>query len=209
MDPDFYADRRRLAEYFEKEWFDHVLAKGCLPPSLFEFPPFDPARLYCESHEKAAEFLSGTLRSVGVAPTRLLEVGSALGRGFYELCRRTPSVRSATLVEPSQNFARTFDSLFRSHESRLYPVLWGNTGLVDVTFDSTHLRDTCRHVVISVINAPHDQLGDDLGLFDPVLCFNVLDQCHAPLSLVDRLKRHTAPGGVLALSCTYQWNKIH
>jgi hypothetical protein len=30
-----------------------------------------------------------------------------------------------------------------------------------------------------------------------------------PLRLVERLKEWTAPGGVLALSCSYQWGERH
>src|SRR4051812_44775718 len=118
MEPDFYLDRRALAGYFEKEWFDHVLAKTSLPSSFFKFVPFDPPLLYCDSHQKVAGFLGRTLASAGVAPARLLEIGSALGRGLYELCQRTPSLRSATLIEPSQNLADTFESLFRNDGPR-------------------------------------------------------------------------------------------
>src|SRR5688500_17202221 len=126
MEPDFYTDRRGLAGYFEKEWFDHVVAQGNLPPTLFEFPPFELSRLYCDSHEKVADFLAHALRDLVAPPTRLLEVGSALGRGLYEIYQRIPSLRSATLVEPSQNLANAFESLFRCDRVRSYPMLWGN-----------------------------------------------------------------------------------
>jgi SAM-dependent methyltransferase len=209
MESDFYTDRRGLAGYFEKEWFDHVVAQGNLPPTLFEFPPFEPLRLYCDSHEKVADFLAHTLKGMGAAPTRLLEVGSALGRGLYEIYQRTPSLRSATLVEPSQNLAHAFESLFKSDGVRSYPVLWGNAEMVDVIFDSSHIREAVGNLAISLINAPHGQLTEDLGRFDLVVCFNVVDNCHDPLALVERLQRHTAPGGTIALSCTYQWSKKH
>ena len=49
--------------------------------------------------------LAHALKDLDTPPTRLLEVGSALGRGLYEIYRRTPSLRSATLVEPSETLA--------------------------------------------------------------------------------------------------------
>jgi len=208
MEPDFYLGNRRwLASYFEKEWFDHVLAQNALPSSLFEFAPFDPSLLYCDSHQKVADFLCHTLTDVEVAPQRLFEIGSSLGRGFYEIFQRIPSLRSATLVEPSQMLSSTFESLFRSRDTCSYPVLWGNKEMVDVAFDSSHLQEAVRALSISLINSPDEGLREDLGFFDLVTCFNVIDNCEAPLALVERLKRHTAPGGILALSCTYQWSK--
>ncbi len=210
MEPDFYLpDRRALAGYFEKDWFDHVLEQGGLPASLFEFAPFDPSLLYSDGHERVADVLGRTLMDLGVAPERLLEVGSALGRGFYEICRRMPSVRSATLVEPSRALAATFESLFRGSGRAQYPMLRGNTDIVDVVFDSTHLQAVVQGVDVSLVNSSHEELGADLGAFDLVACFGVLDQCHSPRLLVERLKAHTAAGGILALSCGYQWSKKH
>ena len=208
MGPDFYLGNRRwLASYFEKEWFDHVLAQDAVPSSLFEFVPFDPALLYCDSHERVADFLCHTLTDIGVAPQRLLDIGPALGRGFYEIYQRTPSLQSATLVEPSEMLSTTFESLFRSRETCLYPTLWGNKEMVEVAFDSTQLQDSVRGVSISLINSSHEELEEDLGFFNLVTCFNVMDNCQEPLALVERLKRHTAPDGILALSCSYQWSK--
>ncbi len=118
-----------------------------------------------------------------------------------------PSLRSATLIEPSQALASAFDRLFRHPAPTSYPVLWGNSDVLDVAFDSTHLQQAVRGLDVSLINCSHEQLGEDLGVFDLVTCLNVLDNCTAPLALVETLKRHTALGGILALSCTYQWSK--
>jgi len=205
---DFYlSNRRALASYFEKEWFDHVAAQERLPASLFQFTPFSPSLLYCDSHERVAEFVSRTLDGLGLTPERMLEVGSALGRGCYEIHRRTPSLRAATLVEPSESLAATLDGIFRGAQPGQYPVLSGNADVVDVTFDSSSVQHAVRDLDIVLLPTPHEELPDDLGRFDLVTCFNVLDNCEAPVALVERLQAHTAPGGVLALSCTYQWNQ--
>ena len=71
MGADFYlSDRRALAQYFEKDWFDHALAQDCVP--AFEFTPFDPLRFYCDSHEKVSAFLAGAILDRNLAPQRLL-----------------------------------------------------------------------------------------------------------------------------------------
>jgi SAM-dependent methyltransferase len=202
---DFYTDRLGLAGYFEKEWFDHVVAQRALPPSFFEFAAFDSTFLYDDTHEKVAAFLSQALNHLTAAPERLLEIGTALGRGFYEVCQRVPSLRSATLVEPSQLFAQTFESLFRGHVVSEYPVLRGNAEIVNVPFDSARVRQAVQHVDFSLLNTSHEGLGH-VGVFDLVMCLNVIDNAEAPLALVDRLKQHTAPGGVLILSTTYAWS---
>jgi hypothetical protein len=202
---DFYTDRYGLAGYFEKEWFDHVVAQQALPASLFEFAPFDPALLRDATYERVATVVSRAVHQVGAAPERLLEIGTALGRGFYEICLRTPSLRSATLIEPSQNFAGTFERLFRGSVLNRYPVLRGNSEIIDVPFNSERLRETVRHVDFSLVNTSHEEMGN-VGLFDLVMCLNVIDNATEPLALVDRLKTHTAPGGLLALSTTYAWS---
>jgi SAM-dependent methyltransferase len=205
MDADFYLpNRRALAQYFEKDWFDHALAQGCVP--AFDFTPSDPMSFYSDSHEKVSAFLAGAIRDRSLAPERLLEVGAALGRGFYELYRRTPSVRAATLVEPSQGLAGAFETLFLRPGLHRYPVLSGLEGLVEVGFDSTHLAASVQGVQVSLLNTGHEHLDVPPGTFDLVTCFNVLSQCHEPLALVELLKRATAPRGILALSCTYGWN---
>ena len=200
----YLSDRRALAQYFEKDWFDHALAQDCVP--AFEFTPFDPLTFYCDSHEKVSAFLAGAILDRNLAPQRLLEVGAALGRGFYELHRRTPSVRAVTLVEPSEGFAGALETLFLRPGLHRYPVLSGLEGMVEVAFDSTHLAASVQSIQVSLLNMRHEHLDIPPGAFDLVTCFNVLSQCHQPLELVELLKRSTAPRGILALSCTYGWN---
>ena len=61
-------------------------------------------------------------------------------------------------------------------------------------------------VAYETISLPFEELSADLGCFDLVLCSNVIDQCFAPRDLVRVLQKSTAPGGVLTMTCTYQWN---
>ena len=106
---DFYnIDQRWLASYFEMEWFDHLIQQGGDRHLKTLFPKFPSHFLYGEYHEKFVEFLVQTLSRSECAPKNLLEVGSSLGRIFYEICKSLNNIQSATLVEPSQNFFQHF-----------------------------------------------------------------------------------------------------
>ena len=45
--------------------------------------------------------------------------------------------------------------------------------------------------------------------YDLTVCLNVLDQCESPMKIVEGLMNSTRAGGVLVLSCSYQWSKAH
>ena len=55
----------------------------------------------------------------------MLEVGSSLGRTFFEVCKRIQSMQSATLIEPSQNLFTTFDKIFAGAEAATVSILKG------------------------------------------------------------------------------------
>lgn len=205
MQKDFYLHERALAGYLEKDWFDHILASNRGKP-FFEFAPFDPGTLYSNYHERLAEFLAGHLRRENAFPKRMLEVGSSLGRTFFEVCSRVSSVESATLVEPSQNLFSLFEKIFAGEEFAASSILKGNLAMNEIRFDTRPVREACARVKTSTLNKPFQNLDQDLGQFDLVICSNVIDQCEDPQQLVDFLQRSTVPGGTLVLSCTYQWD---
>jgi SAM-dependent methyltransferase len=60
---------------------------------------------------------------------------------------------------------------------------------------------------LNLINLPFEKITEKLSPADLVICSNVIDQCDKPLSLIDFLVPLVKPGGVLVLSCTYQWNE--
>ncbi len=182
MGKDFYLDERALAAYFEKDWFDHVTE-----PAPFSFAPYGASQFYSDYHERLIELLAAKLGKT--APKTLLEVGSSLGRTFFEVCRKIKSVKSATLIEPSEHLAAGFDKIFSGGETRL---------------ETRPIRTACTGVEVSLIQSPFQTLKP-LGTFDLVICSNVIDQCQDPEKLVELLKRAAAPNGVLALTCTYQW----
>lgn len=205
--PDFYhIDDRRLAAYFEKEWFDQVIAQGLDRSFKTEFPRFPSQALYCDYHEKFVAFVQQHLAAQDLQPKALLEVGASLGRTFYEVCRRIPSIRQATLLEPSRKFREAFDQLFAQNGIAELPVLSGNRGVSHVRLNPEAIRKECSHVDYRLVGHCYED-AKGLPAHDLVLCSNVIDQCAEPRKLVEFLQNHTAPGGVLALSCTYQWKK--
>lgn len=210
METDFYLDQRWLASYFEKDWFDKVIENkgGNLP--IFEYPRFEQSILYSDYHERFVKFISkAVLSSPNKTPTTLLEVGSSLGRTFYEICKSLKSIRSATLVEPSQNLFDGFHRIFETQHNQCFNVLMGNKDLIEIAFDSREIQSACDGVDRKLINLPYEKISKEILPHDLVICSNVIDQCKEPRALVDLLKQKTTKNGFLAMSCTYQWNDKH
>jgi hypothetical protein len=207
VEDDFYIDENWLASYCEKDWFDHVRAQEIDCSHLFKFPVFSSSRLYCPYHETFADLVAASVTKASTIPERMIEVGSALGRTYYELCRRIPSLSEAVLVEPSRNLARTFSEIFDGAESCELPVLEGNTGTTKIGLRTTGIRKACSRVTRKLLNTPYANIPDEVLPSELVICSNVVDQCERPTALIELLKRKTISGGILALSCTYQWNR--
>jgi SAM-dependent methyltransferase len=206
MQKDFYLHERGLCAYLEKDWFDHILKSDPYKPK-FEFAPFEPSELYSPYHERSTEFLAAALKKAGVEPNSMLEIGSSLGRGFYEICKALKSVKSATLIEPSQNLFSTFHKIFNGETITPLSILKGNLGTAEVVLDTSSIRAACSEVEVSAIQKSFQELGPDFGKFDLVVCSNVIDQCRDHIELAEFVKRSTKPGGALLLSCTYQWSE--
>ncbi len=207
MEDDFYIDHNWLASYCEKDWFDHIRAQELDHSNLFSFPAFSAERLYCPYHEVFADLVAESIAKVSSAPERMIEVGSALGRTYYELCRRLRSLREAVLVEPSENLARTFSAIFDGGHSCELPVLTGNTGVTAIPLRTAPIRNACSKVTHRLLNTTYVNMPEEIPPAELVICSNVIDQCESPARLLELLKRKTISGGILALSCSYQWNK--
>jgi SAM-dependent methyltransferase len=205
MQKDFYLNERTLAAYLEKDWFDQILLSDPYKPA-FMFAPFGAQTLYCDYHERLVEFLALALQKANAQPRSLLEVGASLGRTFFEVCKRIKSVESATLIEPSQNLFSTFSQIFEGDKVARLSILKGNLEMAEVSLDTSSIRAACSAVQVSRLNTSFQKIDPDLGKFDLVICSNVIDQCQDHLQLAEFLRTSTAPGGVLLLSCTYQWS---
>jgi SAM-dependent methyltransferase len=199
MEKDFYIDESWLAAYFEKDWFDHVLKASDHKVIETIYPQFDPNILYCDYHEKLVSFLKQNTTKLNLQPKNLLEVGSSLGRTFFEICLQFEGLKSATLIEPSKNLASTFKKIFEEGVAQNYLILKGNFGLDQISFNSSHIKHTCSKVETQLLNRPFQEVTNIFNSFDLVICSNVIDQCESPLDLVNLLKESTLPGGLLLL----------
>ena len=204
MTKDFYLDERALAAYFEKDWYDRVLTTDPHQTKM-TFAPFEALNLYCDYHEKLIGFLAGQLIRAGAQPKTVFEVGSSLGRTFFEICRKIKSVQQATLIEPSENLATTFTNIFQAKGPLRLRVLKGNVDLTEVTLDTQLIQSACAGVELTLIPSSFQSLTPPPGPFDLTVCSNVIDQCRDPEKLAELLKTATALNGVLVISCTYQW----
>jgi SAM-dependent methyltransferase len=205
MSADFYLHDRALAGYIEKDWYDHILKSDPRRPA-FEFAPFQQDQLYSDYHERLIQFLLAATHKTEFKPRQLLEVGSSLGRTFYEVCSQIKSLKSATLIEPSELLYAEFGKIFEGGDSARVSVLKGNLHLQEVQLATAPIKAACAGVDVVRINKPFQKIDIDLGKFDLVICSNVIDQCTDHLELVDFLKRSASPSGIVLLSCTYQWS---
>lgn len=204
MEKDFYLDERWLASYFEKDWSDYVVRNSQNKAIQFEYPEFDSKILYSKYHYEFVQFLNAEIQKSSMKPESILEIGSSLGRTFYELCLTQTSLRRADLVEPSQLLASGFAKIFQGTQNSVFPMLVGNRELQNIEFNSQNIRNACAFVDFRVINSAFQEIKPKP--YDLVICSNVIDQCHEPLALIDLLKESTSDGGLLTMSCTYQWN---
>ncbi len=199
---DFYLDDRALAAYVEKDWADRLLPVR----SAFHFPAFDMNLLYSPYHEALANFVASL---VAKAPRTYLEVGSALGRTWLEMCQRFSQLERATLIEPSENLSSTFAKIFNlaGEEPVTLKILRGHYDFADAFLPAKAIRQACADIEVSHLHQSYEEVDENsLGMFDLVVCSNVLDQCADPHRLVELLQNRVAPGGILVLSCTYQWS---
>jgi SAM-dependent methyltransferase len=201
---DFYfSDKKWLATYFEKDWFDHM-SETTPDSDIFNFFGFDRSLLYSDYHTKFVGFLNQELNRLLIKPQNMFEVGSSLGRNFYELCKATPSIKNATLLEPSGFLASTFLDIFQNEKTSEFPLLWANDEIRYAPLNTKEIRDVCSQVNVEFLNQSFEQIQSP-ATYDLTICSNVIDQVADPLLLIDFLKRTTKPHGVLALSCSYLW----
>jgi hypothetical protein len=204
MKKDFYLNDRALAAYVEKDWFDHILDYHPRKPE-FAFAPFDASLLYSNYHQRLVEFLAGALNKAEARPLNLLEVGSSLGRTFYEVCQKINSVKRATLIEPSVSLFSTFNQIFTKDGVAQLSILKGNLEMAEVSLNTASIRAACCGVEVTPLNSSFQELKGDVGKFDLIICSNVIDQCYDHLQLVEFLQRSPAAQLHLSVGRQVHW----
>ena len=201
---DFYLSQTGLAAHFEKEWADLLLNSK---NTHFEFVPFELKHLSQGDSVLVAKTLLEIIKKDSIKPESYLEIGPGLGRAFYEIVKETPSLHKGQLVEPSKHLATTLKNLFLVKSASVFPVIFGNEYLSEVSIDPVQVREPFQNFDLEIINGQFNEETNKLEMSDLVLCLNVIDQCKNPKELLDLVKAKTSPNGILAISCTYQWRK--
>ncbi|RXJ74460.1 hypothetical protein CS022_02370 [Veronia nyctiphanis] len=205
---DFYLDEKGLGGYFEAEWLDKLKALNVAKPLDCRMKDVPEDFAVSTSTSVVANFIERNLQDAGVAPQTALEVGPALGRNCYELIQRFPSVEYATLVEPSFRLLSNLKKILIDGDGCNFSYIHAYKNIKEFYFSTRDFSDACEHVTFNCLNSTFDSetVSDT---FDVTMCMNVLDQCESPNEIVLGLKEATNKGGVLFLSCTYQWKKYH
>ncbi|NOH61558.1 SAM-dependent methyltransferase [Vibrio sp. RE88] len=200
---DFYLTEKWLASYIEASWIDKCLGAEAKRPKSQNVPT-----QFIQSNYsiQAAQAVVKQLSKHNITPESLLEVGPACGRANYELVSSCEELKRVYLVEPSRRLLDAFtDILLTPGVSRFRALA---TEGVDLELDTTSLSNKYLPLVVETFNTP---ASDELAIpqCELVVCLNVLDQCESPKQVVDYLMSRVSNGGVLVLSCTYQWNDKH
>ncbi|MEN2269902.1 SAM-dependent methyltransferase [Vibrio diabolicus] len=205
---DFYLTDRGLTGYFEAQWFDKFIEDKQIETITSRSKQVPLSFLSSPHCSQVADFIAQTVLESGVQPCSLLEVGAALGRNYYELVQRLPSLKEATLVEPSNRLMDGFKQLLIEEQRVELTYLHDVNTINTLEVENRDIVQKCAHVDLTLINQPfeHDTLQSS---FDLVVCLNVVDQCESPLSVINALKEATKVGGLMVVSCTYQWNAKH
>lgn len=205
---DFYLDERGLASYFEVQWLDKVRESGFIEPLQSCSKSVPDSFIASPFFQAAAEFIDSGLSKTMLVPRNLLEVGPALGRSCYELACRNPTLNQVTLVEPSERLFTNMKKLLLEPGTYSFPYIKGLKELACLELNTSAITAACSQIRFTLINKTFD--AETLnGDFDLTLCLNVLDQCANPTEIVTSLKARTRIGGILVLSCSYQWSKLH
>jgi SAM-dependent methyltransferase len=205
---DFYLTDRGLAGYFEAQWFDKFIEDKQIDTITSRSKQVPLSFLSSPHCSQVADFIAQMALESGVQPYSLLEVGAALGRNYYELVQRLPNLKEATLVEPSNRLMDGLKQLLIEEQRVELTYLHDVNTLNALEVENRDIVQKCAHVDLTLINQPfeHDTLQSS---FDLVVCLNVVDQCESPLSVINALKEATKVGGLMVVSCTYQWNAKH
>lgn len=208
MKEDYYVDDIGLAMFFEIHWMDKIRELGNNAHLESSSRHVNDDFIVTKHFREIADCINTSLTQNDIKPHGLLEVGSALGRTSYEMIVGNKSLEKVTMVEPSKSFIDTCRDLLIEGKEVDFTYIKSRKEVASFKFDASLIAQDCQNIEFDLINQEFDDntVSDQ---YDLVICLNVLDQCPSPTTIVDALKNRVKPGGVLCLSCTYQWNKKH
>jgi len=208
MPEDYYVDEKGLAMFFELHWLDKVRELGNHSHLKSKSRHVSDDFIVTRHFEEIAQNMQNVFIQNNFNPQNLLEVGASLGRTSYELIVRNNCLKKVTAVEPSKAFITAYKSILVNGDLIDFPYIKSRKEVESFKFNASGLAQECKGIEFELINQEFD-INTVNEEFDLVVCLNVLDQCPSPTTIVNALKNKVKPGGILCLSCTYQWNKKH
>ena len=204
-----YATPQRLAIYLEIGWSDYLfaapVADGARDGLLYPNPVRDvvPPRFPLA----VAKLARSWARGLGLDVRSFCDVGGATGRALFEVDRQFPGLERLVLVEPSGVFCEWARRLLSSNGTL------PEVPLVDRADRPKWLTPRTRpqpipHATerLTIVDETVERYRPHHG-FDLVTCLNVVDRHPCPAALVDSLGRLTNDGGLLILSCPFDFDQ--
>lgn len=206
MRRDFYINDYQLASYFENQWLDVIKTERQIKSVSRAVPE---TYIHSKFHKPTSRMLIQAIQDVELSPKTYLEVGPSVGRVCFEVLGNINTFRQAVILEPSKKFLSVFENILIKGGKHTYRYISGLNQLEPIVFDSTELAKRLEHVEFDLINEVCDRSSKIMSYpeFDLVVCLNVLDQCQSPVQTIETAQEKTKPGGLLAVSCSYQWQK--
>ncbi|KAI0217522.1 hypothetical protein LSAT2_030701 [Lamellibrachia satsuma] len=181
-----YETQKSLHEYlvFHYGQKNEVLRYDFGPQDALDFP------------KRCADMCMQYFKQKDGVPSVALDVGCAVGRSTFELCRLFDEVVG---IDYSQSFVDACNLLKDEGKMAYYMTTEGN------------LRETLEAKVDSAVDRQRAQFmqGDacnlplDLGQFGCVLAANLIDRLRTPQNFLNRLGTLVAPGGILVITSPY------
>lgn len=109
------------------------------------------------------------LKEIGAAPHSLLEIGSSLGRTYYELTTRFPSIELADLIEPSENLRNAFQCIFQNQVAEFHSI-YGNEGFHrKVSVRTNKMNENYQRIKTNL----HSTSVEEFSFLDNTICWSV------------------------------------
>ncbi len=206
-----YLEPSYAARYLEAEWGDLVLKHASFPEG--HSVPFGFQDRNVLFYTSVVRMLKENLQTMpDFSLRRLADFGCASGRLVREVCEAFDTVEEVIGYEPSPllcGLARQMvlgDPLPERLPTSDLPS--GDPRFFLVTQE---LRAAVRHLTLACkakfFVATVESALVPAEYFDVVCCLNVLDRHPDPRALVEALRSHARPGGLLCISSPLEWQQ--
>ena len=205
-----YATPVRLAIYLEIGWSDFLFdaPKGKANDNGMPYP--NPLRdVVSPQFPRAVAALARSwAEGIALDAQNICDVGGATGRTVFELERQFPESERLVLVEPSKRFCEWALRLLSSDcPLPEFPIVDRVDAPRWVSARSRPPPLARAAERLTVVNETLEGYRPSQG-FDLITCLNVVDRHPCPSALVNSIGRLMNDGGLLVLSCPFDFDEI-